>query len=122
MKLPPSETWYIWKIHATCGDEKTPRFMTPHADPNLYEDAFDYCFETPEKAIEFLNESGHRREAEVENWVLCKEVIGSIVRLGKNDMLPLPDPEDDGESPDDSVFGHDGQVVTGKDDNDSNTA
>lgn len=69
-----SESYYVWKVRSECEDSKG-RLLIPHADPELYEDAFDYLFDSAEEAIDKLEEFGVLKEAIEEKWVLCLETL-----------------------------------------------
>jgi len=73
---PPKEVWYCWKIYAHDGGEsESRRLLTPHSDPRQYEEPFDYLFETPNAAMEILEDHDIVDEACDDGWVLCKETL-----------------------------------------------
>ncbi len=66
------ETWYVWRVLAKVEGEKTKRLLVPWADPMKHEFAFDFLFDTPEKAREGLKTWGAEEDAEEEGWKLCR--------------------------------------------------
>ncbi len=69
-----AEIYYQWKVPGTVEGEDKPRLLTPWADPFLYEFAFDFMFDTPELALEGLDDWEAREHAEVD-WVLVKVTV-----------------------------------------------
>jgi hypothetical protein len=61
-------------------DEETDakHFVFPHANPHEHENAIDYMFDTPEAAIEFLNDNDLADEAVDNKWLLVKETTEVI--------------------------------------------
>ena len=64
-----AEVHYVWK-QLFLSDESKPRLLTPHSNPRVYEQPFDYYFESPELAkrglIDFNGDPG---------WILCRETL-----------------------------------------------
>jgi hypothetical protein len=89
--LPPTETWYTWRILATVEGETTRRLLVPWSDPHKHEFAFDFIYKTPEEAREGLKTMGAEDDAEEEGWILCKKTLIPIERLqGEPTPRPLP--------------------------------
>jgi hypothetical protein len=82
-----TENWYCWRVLTIPRDEETgeameetPRLLVPWSDPNKHEFAFDFIFQTPEKARKGLETWGAEDDAVEEGWVLCRqtlEVVGA---------------------------------------------
>jgi len=93
----PDEVWYAWKEYIWDGHQW--RYITPWADPDMYEYPFDYLFHTPEEAIEIKNAHDEARD---EDWVLVRVMLERVsiehhvepTTEGKI-VEDTPDPEDE---------------------------
>jgi hypothetical protein len=70
MNAPKNETWYQWKTLFT-DENGVSRLVTPRRDPMLYEDVFNYLFDTPKAARESLIDFEVDKDESAE-WFLCK--------------------------------------------------
>lgn len=74
------ETSYCWKVIQT---EERPHYLTPRANPAVYEQPADLLFDTSADAVAWRNEElGNAEEVGDENecayirsWVLCKRTV-----------------------------------------------
>lgn len=70
------EITYTYKEVGT--GEDAGRLLTPWADPHVYEYPFDFCWDTPEEARAFLQDSVEQEQVdreEASGWVLVKETL-----------------------------------------------
>ncbi len=73
MPIPPTETWYCWRVLVTFADE-TPRLLVPWGDPHVYEYPFDFLYSTPDEA-----RAAKQDQAPDEDWILCVETLAPVV-------------------------------------------
>jgi hypothetical protein len=74
-------TKYEFKEKGFNDDGSFSHYVTPRADPKVYEDPFDYIFDTKKEALAFIREQVEEEciEAEeVNNWVLVKVTTTEI--------------------------------------------
>lgn len=77
------EVWYCWRILGSVEGDKSPRLLTPWADPHKYEFPFNFVYETPQRARIGLATMGAEDEAYEERWVLCRmtlQPVGTAVK------------------------------------------
>ncbi len=89
MPEPTVTEYYQWKEFATVEGEDKPRLLTPWADPNEHETAFDFGFETIEAAVIGLVQWGAYHEAKEANWVLVKVVESPEMRVSDIDDIMM---------------------------------
>ncbi len=79
--LPPVDAAYCWKeyVQVEGFEAEGRRLITPHGDPMEYENPADLLFDTPEKAVEWLegmaSADSEITPAEARTWVLCKRTL-----------------------------------------------
>lgn len=74
MTTPKTTVHYAWREFKTPYGEVEPRLLIPWGDPQEYEFAFDFIFDTPEEARECKASDGFGPSSE-EDWVLVKVTI-----------------------------------------------
>lgn len=72
------EVYYTWKEFKIPEGENKPRFLTPWADPMLFETPFDYLFDTVKEAkqslVDFIVDPEESKE-----WVLVKITMEEVI-------------------------------------------
>ena len=74
-------TKYEFKEKGFNDDGSFSHYVTPRADPKVYEDPYDYVFDSEQEAINFIREQVEEEciEAEeVQNWVLVEVVTTEV--------------------------------------------
>lgn len=71
------ETYYTWKEFKTPEGENEPRFLTPWADPMMFETPFDYLFDTVGQAKQALIDFVVDPE-ESDEWTLVKITMEEV--------------------------------------------
>jgi len=74
MEISETEHWFCWKVYETPEGEDKPRLLTPHSDPNLYEQPLNGVFNTPEEAIDYLKVFGEEKG----EYHLCHIMISPL--------------------------------------------
>jgi hypothetical protein len=69
-----SEKNYVWRILVE-DESKNKRLIVPNSDPEVYEFAFDFIFNTVSEAEQALVHYDVLEQAISENWILCFQEI-----------------------------------------------
>lgn len=84
--------WYEFKeeVKYELGDRSITSYVTPHSDEYQYEHPFNYQFDSPEEAQDFVEEYFYdwQQESLPVNWVLVKISMEVVRPLKATEELP----------------------------------